>query len=198
MTHYAARAVPWSLVAATCVATPSLLAIVAAWPHLTWPLQGIAIGVLAATAAWCMDETAAAVVDTLPRSLRWRTAARALALAPLLAVWTACVLVAGDRLPPHAGLFVLQAAAALVAAAAVATWRRAQGRATPGQVLAVGIVPCTAGLALLRPFDEQVPVFPIWAGEDWTRSILLWAGLAVAAVALLVASLHGGGRRLAG
>jgi hypothetical protein len=195
MIRYAARAVPWSVVLAACVATPILLAIVATWMRLTWPLQGIAIGLLAATAAWCMDEAAASVVDTLPRSLRWRTAARALALAPLLATWTACILVAGDRLPPHQHLFLLQGAAALAAATAFATWRRARGRATPGLAMGAAILPCATALALLRPFDETLPVFPVWPGEDWTRSTLLWGALATSAVVLLASTLRGRGGR---
>lgn len=197
MMGYAARAVPWGVVLAACVATVLLMAIVAAWTRLTWPLQGIAIGVLAATAAWCMDEAAAAVVDTLPRSLRWRTVARALALAPLFATWAACVLAFGGRLPPHGDVFLLQGAAALLAAVALATWRRARGRATPGVALAAAIVPCVTGVALLRPLAAHVPVFPIWPGEDWTRATLMWAALGCAAVVLLAATLRGG-RRLAG
>lgn len=69
MIRHAARAVPWGLVAVACVLVPVLMAITSAWPEVMWPLQGTAIGLLAAVAAWSMDERAAAVVDTLPRPL---------------------------------------------------------------------------------------------------------------------------------
>jgi len=50
-------------------------------------LQGCAVGLLTGAAAWCFDEPAAAVVDTAPRSLLWRTGARADGLLFLLVWW---------------------------------------------------------------------------------------------------------------
>ena len=82
MIAYAARAVPWRLVLAGCLVTTALMAIVAVSPDTMWPLQGTAIGLLAGLAAWSMDETAAPLVDALPRPLAWRTAARALGIVP--------------------------------------------------------------------------------------------------------------------
>ena len=87
MTGYVARAVPWPLVAAGCGTTAALMGLVAASPWVLWPLQGTAVGVLSATVAWSMDEQAAAVVDTLPRSLRWRTAVRASTVPLVLGIW---------------------------------------------------------------------------------------------------------------
>jgi len=187
--RYAARAVPWPLVAAVCALAPVLMAIVAAWPESMWPLQGATIGLLAAAAAWSMDESAAAVVDSLPRSLRWRTAARATAVVPLALTWAGCILVAGDRLPPHAGVFLLQGAAALLFAVAVATWRRAGGSATPGMRLGSATVGIAAVVALVRPLPDALPLFPIWDFEAWTRSLVLWSGLAAGSAVLLAAAL---------
>lgn len=189
MIGYAARAVPWRLVLAGSTVAAALLALTSLRPEVLWPLQGTAVGVLAATAAWSMDERAAVVVDTLPRSLAWRTAARATALVAAAASWAAAVLLLGGRLPDHPEVLVLQGVAALVATAALTTWRRARGDATPGLVIAPVLVGAAAAVALARPVPDRLPVFPVWDHEPWGRSGLLWAtvlgaGLAVLAVAL--------------
>lgn len=189
MIRHAARAVPWGLVAVACVLVPVLMAITSAWPEVMWPLQGTAIGLLAAVAAWSMDERAAAVVDTLPRPLWWRTAARCSATIPLAGVWVACILVAGDRLPDHPGLFVLQGVAALLAGVAVATWLRSRGGATPGFALAPAAVVVAATLALVRPSPERLPLFPIWEQERWGLSAGIWWGVLLAATGLLALAL---------
>ncbi|WP_217922388.1 hypothetical protein [Miltoncostaea oceani] len=196
MPRYVLRAVPWRLVAACGLVIPCLMALTAAWPDVVWPLQGTAVGLLAAAAAWSMDEPAAAVVDSLPRGLAWRTAARSAAVVPLAVVWTASVVVAGDRLPDHAALFVLQGLAAILAGVAVATTRRAAGVATPGLVLAPAVLAVVAMLALVRPMPDRLPFFPLWEGEEaWARSATIWWSILAAAAVVLVASLARDGRR---
>ena len=44
----------------------TLLTIVARWPYTMWPLHGAAIGLIAATSAWAVDETTATIVDRVP------------------------------------------------------------------------------------------------------------------------------------
>jgi hypothetical protein len=183
--RFAARAVPWPLVLLSCALTAALMAMAAAWPRIMWPLQGTAVALLAGAAAWSMDETAAAVVDTLPRPLWWRTAARAIAVVPLGLVWAMCVVIPGDRLPPHGELFLLQGLAALLFAVAFVTWRRARGHAGPGAQFASFVIPAVAFLALARPFPDRLPLFPVWPGEAWTLSLGIWSTLAVASAALL-------------
>ena len=192
MIRYAARAVPWTLVATSCVLVVALMALVAAWPDVVWPLQGAAVGLLAGAAAWSMDEVAAAVVDTLPRALWWRTAARAAAVVPLALVWTGCVLVAGDRLPPHGELFLLQGFAAVLCSVAFVTWRRAHGEAAPGARVASGAIAVATALALIRPLPERLPLFPAWAYEQWELSLALWSALAAASAVLLALALSRG------
>jgi hypothetical protein len=194
---YAGRAVPWRLVSAGCAAVSALMAIVAAWPKTMWPLQGTAIGLLAGVAAWSLDESAAAVVDTLPRPLWWRTAARASAAVPLAVTWAACVLVPRDRLPPHTALFLIQGFAALLFAIAFVTWRRAHQQAVPGTRFASVSIPVAAMLALVRPLPAQFPIFPVWPPEKWALSLAIWATLAAcSAVALAGTLLDARGRAL--
>ena len=112
---------------ASCVVVAALMAMVAAWPEVVWPLQGAAVGLLAGAAAWSMDETSAAVVDTLPRPLSWRTAARAAAVVPSALVWTGCVLLLRRPAAAAPRPFLLQGFAAVLLAVAFVTWRRALG-----------------------------------------------------------------------
>lgn len=191
MIRHAARGVPWPLVAAGCALVPVLMALTAAWPRTMWPLQGTAVGLLAAVAAWSMDERAAVVVDALPRPLWWRTGARSSAGLALAGVWIACVAVAADRLPDHAGLFVLQGLAAIAAGAAVATSRRARGEPTPGRVIAPAAVAIVAALALVRPAPDLLPLFPIWPGERWGLSAAIWWSVLGCAAILMAAALTG-------
>lgn len=186
---YAARAVPWLLAGAGGAMIVGLMALVGRWPWVMWPLEGTALGLLAGVVAWANDERCAAIVDTLPRSLRWRTLARSVVVALMLAVWIACLLAQRHRLPPHLPLFALQGLAAAAVALAVTVWRRAAGSAEPGRTFASVIIPTSAALALIRPAARRLPLFPIWPGEDWARSTAIWttvfgASLVVLALAL--------------
>lgn len=190
--RHAARAVPWRIVAAGSLLVPALVALAAVRPEALWPLQGVSVGLLAAVVAWSMDERAAAVVDTLPRALWWRTAARAVAVVPLAAGWLAGLVIAGDRFPDHTALFVLQGVAALAAGAALTTWRRAGGAPAPGLIVAPVSVVAAAVLALVRPAPERLPLFPIWEFEEWALSAVIWWGVPAGALGLLAAALTRG------
>ena len=189
MIRYAARAVPWSLVAAACALAPVLMAIVAAWPESMWPLQGTAVGVLAGVVAWALDERPASIVDSLPRPHWWRTVARILVVVPVtLAVAIGSLVVHRDRLPDHLPLFVVQAVVAVVLALAVAVWRRSRGVAEPGTTFATYVIPAAAALALIRPARRLAAGLPrSWAAERWALSWGLWltAG-AIGAIAVIL------------
>jgi hypothetical protein len=172
-----------------------MMTTVAAWPGVMWPLEGTAIGLLAGAAAWSMDERAAAVVDSLPRPLRWRTASRSLALLPLGLTWTACVLLPARRLPPHTDLFLLQGLAAVLFALALVTIKRAHGQAEPGSRFAAIAIPATALFALARPVPQRLPLFPVWPSERWDLSFVLWSTLALTSVVILAAGLRAPSRR---
>jgi hypothetical protein len=184
--RYAARAVPWRLVATNCALVTAMMAMVATWPRVMWPLEGTAVGLLAGTAAWSMDERAAAIVDSLPRPLQWRTAARSLALVPLAGTWSACVLLAARRLPPHTVLFLIQGLAGLLFAVGFVTVERADGRAEPGARFAAIAIPASALFALARPIPQVLPLFPIWPSERWDLSLVLWSTLAVTSAFVLL------------
>ena len=192
MFRYAARAVPWVRIVLAAGLVVVLMELVRWNPWVLWPLQGTAVGLLAGAAAWCFDESAAVVVDVAPRSLAWRTAARAPAVMGLAAVWCGVVVHAGDgALFDRSGRILLEGLVALAVGASYAGWRRAWGEPTPGLLLAAAIVPATSAWALVRPLPASLPVFPYGSdtAEAWVASTLGWAVLGSLAVVFLVAAL---------
>lgn len=196
MVRYAARALPWPLLATIAAVVLALMEVVRRSPWTMWPLEACAVGLLAAGAAWCCDEPAAAVVDTAPRSLVWRTAARLLGVIVLLGVWVLAVALAQDSLFDHPVEVALQGVIASGAAFSWATWRRSGGAATPGGLLAAGIVPSVTFWALARPLPETLPLFPystsVELGGDWAASLVIWLVVAAGSSALLVLALRSG------
>jgi hypothetical protein len=121
MIRHAAQAVPWAVIALGTGLVSLLLLIVERWPYELWPLQGAAVGVLAATTAWCFDEPGAAVVDTLPRHLGWRTAARCAGVFLIVAGWALTLAGTSDGYFGHTADVAWQGAAAALLTIAVVT-----------------------------------------------------------------------------
>lgn len=189
LVRHSRAAAPWGLVGVTAVCTVVLLLLVAYRPAVTWPLHGAAIGLVAGVSAWTVDEPCAAVVDVTARPLWWRTAARAPAGLLLLAVWTTTHVVIAARLPDRLPVFVLQGAGAAVGGFAAATWQRSRGSAEPGHALALVACPLAAAVALAKPGDGVLPLFPVWPSDDWARATAIWAVEAAVAAVVLGASL---------
>jgi hypothetical protein len=77
-----------------------------------------------------------------------------------------------------------------VAVVAVATHLRLRGVAGPASALATTLVGGSAYLALARPADELVPVFPYTGSGPWEEGRTLWSAVLVGAVAWLVSTLR--------
>jgi hypothetical protein len=193
MLSYACRALPWARLGVVGALVVALMEVVRRWPWEIWPLEGVAVGLLAAGAGWCFDEPAAAVVDTAPRRLAWRTAVRSSGLVLLLVAWVGAVFWSRDSLFGHPGAVAGQGIAMMIAAAAYATWRRSGGDPVPSRSIALTAVPTATFWALLKPWDESVAVFPYAdAGSglgSWNGSVALWSIVAGAALIVLVAAL---------
>ena len=182
---YARAATSWRMLGITLALIVTLLTIVARWPYTMWPLHGAAIGLIAGTSAWAVDETTATIVDVSPRALWWRSAARALTPLILAVAWTAMHFAISDRLPDRVGLFILQGVAAAALGFAAGSAVRARGRAEPGQWIASFVCPLTLGVALAKPLNDHAPLFPVWPHDDWTRSTVIWSAAALIAVLLV-------------
>lgn len=194
MIRHAARAVPWAVIAIGTGLVPLLLLIVERWPYAMWPLQGTAVGVLAATAAWCFDEPAAAVVDTLPRHLGWRTAARCAGVLLIVAGWVVTLVATSDGFFGHAADVAWQGAAAVLLTVAIVTWRRLRGAATPARAVAATAVPVAMFVALVRPIEARLPLFPYASTGDWATSRLLWTSAVLVAIGIFIALISPAGR----
>ena len=192
MLHYASRAVPWTLVAVASLLVVALLGAVRLDQWTLWPLQGTAVGLLAAAVGWCLDEPAAAVVDPAPRGLAWRTLARAIGIVVLLSAWSVGVWWARAHMFGHPWAVFGQGLAAALIATAWVTWCRVDGATTPGQRWAITIIPMTTAWALVKPFKQQLPVFPYASGGpygDWTTSSIAWSVAGLLAIGLLLLTL---------
>ncbi len=190
MIRHAARALPWPLLGGAVILLGILLRVVEQWPYTMWPLQGLAVGLLAGVAAFAFDEPAAAIVDTLPRSLAWRTAARSLGVLLLLAGWLLAVVGTKDAYFGHAADVAWQGLAATGAVVATATALRRRGRARPAGPLSTTIVATAAYVALARPFPRELPVFPYATIDTWQLSRGLWTAILAGGVTTLIVTLR--------
>jgi hypothetical protein len=190
MVRHAARAVPWPLLAAAAVLLYALLRAVEEWPFQVWPLQGLAVGLLAGIAAFAYDEPAASVVDTLPRGLAWRTAARSLGVALLLGWWLVAVALTRDAYFGHAPAVAWQGLVATVTVVATTAHLRRHGAAAPATVVGTAVVGVAMFWALARPFENRLPIFPFTESGPWSGSQAVWSGVLVAASFWLFAILR--------
>ncbi len=190
MLRHAARALPWPLLAAAAVLLYALLRTVQQWPYQVWPLQGLAVGLVAGIAAFAYDEPSATVVDTLPRGLAWRTAARSLGVVLLLGWWLLAVALTRDAYFGHAMAIAWQGLAATVAVVATTAHLRRRGAAAPATLVGTAVVGGVAFLALARPFENRLPIFPYPVADHWSDSRTLWTGVLVATTSWLVATLR--------
>lgn len=191
MLRHGARAVPWARVVLAAGLVIALMELVRWNPWALWPLQGTGVGLLAGATAWCFDETAAAVVDTAPRGLAWRTGARSPAVLLLALAWVFGVLRVGDHAAfGHLEAILVQGLVGIACGAAFACWRRAQGAATPGLRFATAVVPVVTTWALLRPFHDHLEVFPYatTSAHGWKVSLLAWTAVGLAAILALLAA----------
>ncbi len=183
--RYLLAATQWSFLAGAALLVAGGVALVAGWPEALWPLHGSTLAVVVGAAAVAVDERCALVVDVGPRPLWWRTAVRSIGPITLVLVWATVHWVLRARLPDHLEVLVLQGAVAAGLGFGLATAARATGRSEPGTVLAATAVPLVAGAALARPFETDLPLFPVWPHEDWGRAVAIWTVLGV--TVLLVA-----------
>ncbi len=185
MTGPALPAVPWGPVAAgsalgaVCVALDRWLVPDGPGSALLW----FGLAGFASASAFTLDEAAAAVVDAVPRSRRWRTVRRlAIGLLPLVGWLLVTALSARSSDLSWAALAVTGGGLVAVTLA-VATALRRLGQATPGDVVSAGV----GGAVLLGLLVAVPKVGPVLEAYDaGHRSTVWWLVLMVAAVAGVV------------
>ncbi|MGA4668871.1 hypothetical protein ACPCG0_03580 [Propionibacteriaceae bacterium Y1923] len=166
-------------------------------PWTLWPLQGIAVGVVAGAVGWCLDEPSAALVDSLPRGLGWRTLSRVSGPVLVLSAWTLAVWWVREDLWGHSLEVWVQGVVGGLVGVAWVTWRRSAGEACPGRRWALAVVPLSLVWAIVRPLGSRVPVFPYAAGDEvWQRNLTGWLVVGLVSVAWIAVVLVRDGQPL--
>ena len=192
MLRYSVRVLPVPTLLAGALGAATLLGLVHLRPAQLLQAAGLAVAAVGATASRLFDEPAAALVDTLPRPLRWRTVARLLPTGLLALLWVIGASVVDTQGVGRPDVLRLQGVGTILAAAAVTTVLRRRGQPVPGLAVASTILLVTTFLVLLNPFDRFLPFFPYGPSGDWAASRWLWAVIvAVAAAALATSCLEG-------
>ena len=183
-------AVPRATVLGGSAAAAALLAISAPWSAsaFTSLFALLALAFLAGSAGSVLDEHAAAIVDATPRTLRWRTTVRLVALVVPSAVWCGGVALRTLRSADPAPLALLPAGlVVLVVAVTAAAVLRRLGHTTPSELAAPLTGVLVLGLGLFHPLSRWVSVVPFHAVSSAQR--MVWtAVIAVCATALLFAT----------
>jgi hypothetical protein len=168
-----------------------------AFPAAT-ALLPLAFVLLAAAAAFAIDEPASLVVDVTPTGPGRRTAIRALALLAPLAAGAVLMLAGAQRglaLPwPATGLALAGNVTLGFAVACVARTRTAE----PGAPASAAVVLVLMTPTLLPAVARRVSTFPASDGEGLSSNTVWWTVLALsaAAVALSVSGRPAGARLL--
>jgi hypothetical protein len=188
MLRYALRVGPAVAAAVAVATTAGLLWLVEVSPPVAWPVVGMAAAMLGVAAARAFDEPSASIVDSLPRPLWWRTAARLVYPVLLAATWWVAVGIADVRPNGRPEVVRLEGVALILTGAATATLLRRRGRAAPGTAIGSALLLVVTTLAVLNPAHDLLPLFPFFDDATWARARWIWLTVAAAAAATLVLS----------
>jgi len=181
----ATTGVPWRPVALLTASGVALLLLSAAWSDSPVAGTAVTVGVplLAAAAAYVLDEAADEAVAAAPTSLRARSVTRLVVAAVIVGLGALALGVVALRSgsSAKAGITVQLVGLALVAVAASAAARRRV--AEPGDVVGGALLALVLTLALSHPLDRWVSLFPSEPDLRWGGYVALWAAVAVASVA---------------
>jgi hypothetical protein len=192
MTSVELRAVAWPVVGGVSAVAATAGACGVAWRGGAPALLPISFALLAAAAAFLLDEPASAIVDVTPAGPGRRTAVRALALLVPLGVGAGLVLAFALRQtrPSWPDVSLALAGNVLLGFAIACVARRRTGE--PGPVAASAVVGALIVPGLLPPVTRWVHTFPASApypyGPPATACWWVIGGVCAAAVAASLAS----------
>lgn len=189
MTPVARYAVAWPQVGAVAAALVLAIAVLGQRPWQLWPLEGLSLSLLVAGVAWCLDDPTPEIARTTPRQLRWTLRPRSAGLAVPLVAWSGAVILLGGDMFGHRTDVLLHGYAAALATSGIVAWLRWRDRPQPGHTVAPVAVPLVLALALVRPTERWLPVFPYGPDAAWGRATWTWGAMAAAGCVLLVGAL---------
>ena len=194
MTRVELRAVAWPVVAGISAVAAVVGASGVAWPANSQTLLPIAFALLAAAAAFVLEEPASAVVDVTPASPGRRTAVRALALVVPLGVGVLLVVALALRAgrPSWGEVSLALGGNVLLGFAAACVARRRMGE--PGAVAAGAVGVVLIGPGLFPPVSRWVHPFPAAGPAPGGLPVtVFWWLVGGGCVVAVTASLAGGG-----
>jgi hypothetical protein len=192
MTRVELRAVAWPVVGGISAVAAVTGACGVTWPGSGSALLPIAFALLAAAAAFLLDEPASAIVDVTPAGPGRRAGVRALGLVVPLGVGVLLVValaLRGGR-PPWGEVSLALAGNVLLGFTVACVARRRVGE--PGAVAAGAVVAVLVGPGLFPPVSRWVHPFPA-AGSapgGLPVTVLWWGvgGMCVVAIAMSLAA----------
>lgn len=174
----------WRVVIGLSAAAVALGGCGVAFPAAATALLPLAFVLLAAAAAFALDEPASLVVDVTPTGAVRCTAIRALALlAPLAA--GAVLMLAGARRGlalPWAATGLALAGNVMLGFAVACVARTRTGE--PGAPASAAVVMILMTPTLLPTVARRVSTFPASGGEGWSSNTVWWTVLAISAAAV--------------
>lgn len=191
MTRVELQAIAWPVVGGISAVAAVTGASGVAWPGSGQALLPIAFALLAAAAAFLLDEPASLVVDVTPASPGRRAVVRALGLLVPLGVGSLLVVALALRSgrPPWPDVSLALTGNVLLGFAVACAARRRAGE--PGAVAALAVVAVLTGPGLLPPVARWVHTFPAATpyrhGLSATVSWWVISGVCVATVATSLA-----------
>lgn len=197
MTTGPLRGVPWPPLLSTTAAGAALLGLAATSPRgwLGLHLLGVAVALVAAAAAFALDEPAAEVVDATPYSLQRRNLTRTAVVALPVGLSTVLLgLTWLGRSPATFWRLGLQLVGVVVVGLAVTAAAR-RGRPTPGDLVGSVVALAVVGLTVYDPLARWVPILPLTTDWHPGRTAAVWCGAICVGVLVLV---HAGRDRLDG
>lgn len=179
--------VPWRPVAFLTSAGLILLAVPSTWATSVLARIALPVGLasLAAATAYLLDEAAAEAVAATPTSLRARSLERLRLAGVVLALGVLGIAAGAVRTDSAARLGVVAELAGCMVAAVAAAAALRRRVPEPGEVVGAGVLAVVVPLALVRPLDRWVDLFPTEAGARWPGSFVAWGLVTAAALVTL-------------
>jgi hypothetical protein len=177
------RCAPWPalLIGAALALALFVIAALTRTTGMCWPTTLLGLSVCGATAAYVLDEEAAAVADSSPASRSRRTAWRMLIVVLPAGIAGAGLMALNHLDPATHWLRLLPLCLGFVAAGvAIAASLRQKGMSTPGDLASVVTLATTVLVVMTNPVRRWASVAPLGDAAGVTRSAWLWCAVVVA------------------
>jgi hypothetical protein len=179
--------VPWRPVALLTTGGLALLLIGSVWPtaSVAGTIAAVGVPLLSAGTAYVLDEAASEAVAATPTTLRARSLARLVVAAAIVGLGALALALAAGRTGDSARFGVVTQLTGLALAALAVSAAVRRRAAEPGDAVAGGLLAIVLVLAVGRPLERWVELFPSATGQRWAGSVTLWGIVVLISLAVL-------------